>query len=87
MTPVEQSRTLYAGCSGTWLEQAKWVIAHHSQEVIYQTNVMLYDALLKVNNDDSPEADAVRDELEIFWYALDEEHLKRLENHLAEKTP
>jgi hypothetical protein len=88
MTPVEQAQALYVGCSDpTWRGRADWVNTNCTQEMIYQTNVALYKALLKIDLE-GPEADAVRNECEIFWFALDEDHIKRLEEHLAkEKLP
>jgi hypothetical protein len=85
MTIIEQCKQLYAGCpEPTWIDQAKWVLVNHPQEVIYDTCLRLYFALDDIP-EEGPAKDDIREEATIFWYALDEAHNKKLEQHLARR--
>jgi len=83
MTPLEQARALHAECpSSLWRAQSGWVAEHYPQEVLFETSCAL-SRFLHQSQEDEELSDRIRDELDVFWYALDAAHVGKLEAFLS----
>lgn len=82
MSALDRARSLFIGCpNGLMTARADWLRKEHGQDAVYSASAGLFRLLART--EEGPAADEIRDELDAFWYAMDEGTRKEMTDFLA----